>query len=84
MPASEVQSYEGHQIELKRGSDVKSSEAESFSAPSETSDQLYVDGRNIPYGKLQGGKYYLHDYAYDWDEDLISLAKKYIDYSKKR
>jgi hypothetical protein len=28
----------------------------------------------------RNGSYALHEYAYDWDEDLIDLVRRFIDY----
>jgi len=44
---------------------------------------LLIDGANVPYGQFQEGKYFLHDYAYDWVDDLTELARRYIDYRDK-
>ena len=48
--------YEGHDIELREH---------------EGQFELRVDGARLRYGLLPGGLYYLHDYAYDWTDDLI-------------
>lgn len=44
---------------------------------------LMVNGEQLRYGRLPDGKYFLHDYAYDWTDDLMELGKKYIDYKAK-
>jgi hypothetical protein len=45
--------------------------------------QLLIDGRPIRYGQLPGGLYFLHEYAYDWSEDLVEVARRYIDYQRR-
>ena len=32
------------------------------------------------YGQLPDGRYALEEYAYDWTDDLIDLAQRFIDY----
>jgi hypothetical protein len=46
------------------------------------SDQqvLLVDGEPVPYGRLPDGQYFLLEYAYDWSDDLMELATRWIDY----
>jgi hypothetical protein len=57
--------YEGHRVELRQ----QDSEME-----------LLIDGRPVRYGQLPDGPFYLHDYAYDWSDDLMEVARRYIDY----
>jgi hypothetical protein len=33
-----------------------------------------------PHGQLPDGSYALHEYAYDWSDNLMDLAKRFIDY----
>lgn len=45
--------------------------------------QLRLDGETLRYGRLPGGLYFLHDYAYDWTDDLLELGRRYVDYRTK-
>jgi hypothetical protein len=68
--------YKGHRVELRRRpDDAPAREAESGAQP-----ELLIDDQPVRYGQLPDGSYALHDYAYDWDEDLIELARRFIDY----
>jgi len=64
----ERQKYDGHVIELRKR---------------DKSPELLIDNTLIRYGQLPGGLYFLHDYAYDWSDNLADLAKKFIDYRRK-
>ena len=61
--------YMGHRVELRpRPDDAPSArEAESGAQP-----ELLIDDQPVRYGQLPDGSYALHEYAYDWDEDLIT------------
>jgi hypothetical protein len=73
----ERHTYKGHSVELHRRRDdaATTREAESGAQP-----ELLIDGQPVRYGQLPDGSYALHEYAYDWDEDLIDLARRFIDY----
>lgn len=60
--------YDGHRIELRKRDDKL---------------ELFIDNARVRHGQLTGGLYFLHDYAYDWDDDLMKLARKFIDYKRK-
>jgi hypothetical protein len=45
--------------------------------------ELRIDDARVPYGRFANGKYYLDDYAYDWTDDLMELARRYVDYRHK-
>jgi hypothetical protein len=45
--------------------------------------ELLIDDRPVRYGRLPDGRYALHEYAYDWQGDLIDLAQRFIDYRDK-
>jgi hypothetical protein len=62
--------HEGHAIELRERKD----------RPSE----LVIDGKALRYRKLPDGRYFLDEYAYDWTDDLIDLARRYIDYETRK
>jgi hypothetical protein len=73
----ERHNYKGRRVELRRRPhDVPiAREAEAASEP-----ELFIDGQPVPYGQLPDGSYALQEYAYDWDRDLIDLARRFIDY----
>ena len=72
----ERHTYKGHRVELRRRpDDAPPREAESGAQP-----ELLIDDQPVRYGQLPDGSYALHEYAYDWDEDLIALARRFIDY----
>ncbi len=64
----EHQEYEGHRIELHQR---------------ENKLELFIDNAPVRYGQLPGGLYFLHEYAYDWSDNLMDLVRKSIDYRRK-
>lgn len=62
--------YRGHMVELRAG--------EPDSEP-----DLLIDNKPVRYGVLPDGLYYLHEYAYDWSDSLMDLARRFID-SRRR
>lgn len=64
----EREEYQGHVISLREV---------------EGKPELYIDNMPVRYGRLADGQYFLHDYAFDWTDDLIELARRYIDYRRK-
>jgi hypothetical protein len=62
---SERQEYEGHRIELRER---------------EGEPELLIDDVPVRYGQLPDGLYFLHEYAYDWHDNLMDLARAFIDY----
>jgi hypothetical protein len=63
----EHQEYEGHRIELRQR---------------ENNLALCIDNAPVRYGQLPGGLYFLHEYAYDWSDNLMDLVRKSIDYRR--
>jgi hypothetical protein len=59
------QEYEGHRIELRER---------------EGKPELLIDKAPVRYGQLPSGKYFLQKYAYDWSDDLIEVARRFIKY----
>ena len=57
----ERQQFKGRQIEIKGGKD---------------GPELRIDDVPMRYGRLPDGKYFLDDYAYDWADDLVELARR--------
>ncbi|MBD0742407.1 twin-arginine translocation pathway signal protein [Streptomyces sp. CBMA152] len=43
---------------------------------------LSIDDETISYGQLPDGRYFLHQYAYDWRDDLMDLARAFVDYQR--
>jgi hypothetical protein len=64
----EAQEYAGHRIELR---------------PRDDQTELLIDGIPVRYGQLPDGLYFLHDYAYDWSDNLMELAQKFIAYQQR-
>jgi hypothetical protein len=73
----ERQQYKGHRIEV-RARRVR--RARRPSRAREVHPELLIDDEPVRYGQLPDGSYALHEYAYDWHDDLIELAKRFIDY----
>jgi len=51
----EHQEYEGHRIEVRER---------------EGKPELFIDNLSVLYGQLPNGRYFLHEYAFDWSESL--------------
>lgn len=60
--------YEGRRIELRER---------------EGKRELLIDDQPVPYGQLPSGKYFLRDYAFDWSDDLLEVARRYIKYRQR-
>jgi hypothetical protein len=74
----EHQEYKGHRIELRpREDDV---ELRADQAEREEELELLIDDEPLRYSQLPDGSYFLHEYAYDWTDNLMDLARKFIDY----
>ena len=71
------QEFKGHRIELRarEGRELRAREAER-----EEELELLIDDEPVRYGRLPDGQYALHEYAYDWSDDLMDLARRFIDY----
>jgi hypothetical protein len=64
----ESHEYEGHKIEFRER---------------EGKRELLIDNKAVRYGQLPNGKYFLRDYAYDWSDDLVEVARRYIKYRQR-
>ena len=64
----ESHEYEGHRIEFRER---------------EGKRELLIDNKAVRYGQLPNGKYFLRDYAYDWSDDLVEVARRYIKYRQR-
>jgi hypothetical protein len=62
---TERKEYKGRRIELRER---------------EGRIELRIDDTPVPYGRLPDGRYYLNDYAYDWRDDLVELAQRFVDH----
>lgn len=45
--------------------------------------ELLIDNMPVQYGQLPNGAYFLYEYAFDWSDDLMKLAQKFIDHRRK-
>ena len=78
---SERQEYKGHSIELRAREAAREAESEAArEAAPEVTSELLIDDEPVRYDQLPDGSYALNEYAYDWHDNLIDLAKRYIDY----
>ena len=69
--------YKGHRIELRS----REGRAERVAAAEgEEKLELLIDDEPVRYDRLPGGSYALEEYAYDWTDDLMDLAQRFIDY----
>ena len=64
----ERQQYKGRQIEIRDGT---------------RGLELLIDNVPMGYGRLPNGQFFLDDYAYDWSDDLVELARRYISYRER-
>ena len=76
----ERQEYKGHRIELRPREGLEAEREEDL----ELQDlELRIDEQPVRYGQLPDGRYALEEYAYDWQENLTDLARRFIDYREK-
>jgi hypothetical protein len=75
--APETQEHKGHRIELRR---PERGERRALEDEGAATPELLIDDRPVRYGQLPDGRYYLEEYAYDWQDDLMDLARRFIDY----
>ena len=73
----EPQEYKGHRIELRA---PEGREELAGAAEREEKLELLIDDESVRYSQLPDGRYALEEYAYDWTDDLIDLAQRFIDY----
>jgi hypothetical protein len=72
--------YKGHRIELRarEGREMRAREAER-----EEELELLINDQPVRYGQLPDGLYFLYEYAYDWSDNLMDLARRFIDYRSR-
>ena len=76
----ERQEYKGHRIELRPREGLAAERAEDL----ELQDlELRIDEQPVRYGQLPDGRYALEEYAFDWRDELMDLAQRYIDYRER-
>jgi hypothetical protein len=73
----ERQEYKGHSIELRA---PEGREERAVAAEREEKLDLLIDDESVRYSQLPDGRYTLEEYAYDWTNDLLDLAQRFIDY----
>jgi hypothetical protein len=74
----ERQEYKGHRIELRPREGREESRARE--AEREEERELLIDDQPVRYGQLPDGRYALEEYAFDWTDNLMDLARRFIDY----
>ena len=74
------QEYKGHSIELRAPEGREELRA---TERREEDLELLIDNQPVRYGQLPNGLYALEEYAYDWQENLTDLARRFIDYREK-
>ena len=78
MEPERQEEYKGHRIELRAREALRARDVEP-----EEELELLINDRPVPYGQLPDGRYFLHDYAYDWRDNLMDLARGFIDYQSR-
>ena len=73
----ERQEYKGHRIELRPREGRRAEREEDLDLQDL---ELHIDEQPVRYGQLPDGLYALEEYAFDWTDDLMELARRYIDY----
>ena len=77
----EQEEYRGHRVELRsREERPEAAAGPAVEQGREAGPELLIDGEPIRYGQLPDGRYFLEEYAYDWQENLMELARRFIDY----
>ena len=73
---SEKHEYKGHHIELRS----PEPELEILESSQPLPPELFIDGKTVLYGRFPGGLYAIHENAFEWGEELLDVARKFIDY----
>ena len=77
----ERQEYKGHRIEVRAREGRE--EVRAGAAEREEKLELLIDDESVRYRQLPDGRYALEEYAYDWTDDLMDLAQRFIDYRER-
>jgi hypothetical protein len=76
----ERQEYKGHRIELRPREGLEAEREEDL----ELEDlELLIDEQPVRFGQLPDGRYALEEYAFDWQDDLMDLARRFVDYRER-
>ena len=78
--------YKGHRIELRPREgreEVRAREAERGDDLELQDLELHIDEQPVRFGQLPDGRYALHEYAFDWTDDLMELARRFIDHRER-
>jgi hypothetical protein len=76
----ERQEYKGHRIELRAR---EAEELRADQAERGENLELLIDDEPVRYGQLPDGSFALEEYAFDWRDDLMDLAQRFIDYRER-
>ena len=76
----EREEYKGHRIELRPREGREAEREEDFDLQDL---ELRIDEQPVRYGQLPDGRYALEEYAFDWRDDLMDLARRFIDYRER-
>ena len=79
----ERQEYKGHRIELRPREEARAREAEREEDLELQDLELHIDEQPVRFGQLPDGRYALEEYAFDWRDDLMDLAQRFIDYRER-
>lgn len=72
--------YKGHRIELRAR---KVRELHALEAGRKPGLELLIDDKPISSGQMPDGSYFLREYAFDWSDNLMNLAERFIDYQER-
>jgi hypothetical protein len=76
----ERQEYKGHRIELRPRERREAEREEDLDLQDL---ELHIDEQPVSYGQLPDGRYALEEYAFDWTDNLMDLARRFIDYRER-
>jgi hypothetical protein len=76
----ERQEYKGYRIELRPREDLEAEREEDLDLEDL---ELLIDEQPVRFGQLPDGRYALEEYAFDWTDDLMDLAQRFIDYRER-
>ena len=83
----ERQEYKGRRIELRpregREEEMRARAVEREEDLQLQDLELLIDEQPVRFGQLPDGQYALEEYAFDWRDDLMDLAQRYIDYRER-
>ena len=76
----EREEYKGHRIELRPREGLAAGREEDLDLQDL---ELHIDEQPVRFGQLPDGRYALEEYAFDWRDDLMDLARRFIDYRER-